>query len=162
VSTDEQAHEAAVAVRRAVLSIGRRLKAERPADGRPSLELSVLGHLRRRGPMTPGDLASAERVQPQTLTRTLTSLEHGGLVARTVHPLDGRRAVLALTEAGLDALSSDMAVRDDWLAAAMAECLTGTERELLRLASELLERLAEAPRTRPSAAADARTARRCR
>jgi DNA-binding MarR family transcriptional regulator len=138
-------HESAVAIRRAVLSLGRRLKAQRPADGRPSLELTVLGHLHRRGPMTPGDLAAAERVQPQTLTRTLTSLERGGLILRTAHPRDGRRALLTLTPAGLDALRCDMSVRDDWLAAAMTGCLTGTERELLRLAAGLLERLADAP-----------------
>jgi DNA-binding MarR family transcriptional regulator len=145
VSASDQDHEAAVAIRRAVLSIGRRLKAQRPAEGRPSLELSVLGHLHRRGPLTPGDLAAAERVQPQTLTRTLTSLEQGGLIARTAHPDDGRRALLTLTQAGHDALRSDMAVRDDWLAAAMADCLTGTERELLLLAAGLLERLADEP-----------------
>jgi DNA-binding MarR family transcriptional regulator len=148
VGVAEEDHEAAVAVRRAVLSIGRRLKAERPAEGRPSLELSVLGHLHRRGPMTPGDLAAAERVQPQTLTRTLTSLEQGALIVRTAHPQDGRRALLKLTEAGLAALRGDMAVRDDWLAAAMADCLTGTERELLRLSAGLLERLADEPRGR--------------
>lgn len=145
VSVSERDYEAAVAVRRATLSIGRRLKAQRPAEGRPSLELSVLGHLHRRGPMTPGELAAAERVQPQTLTRTLTSLERGGLIARAAHPQDGRRAMLTLTEAGLDALRSDMAVRDDWLAAVMASRLTGTERELLRLAATLLERLADEP-----------------
>lgn len=145
MTAQEVDNEAAVAVRRAVLSIGRRLKTERPAEGRPSLELSVLGHLHRRGPMTPGDLAAAERVQPQTLTRTLTSLEHAGLIKRTTHPQDGRRAVLTLTEKGLDALRTDMAVRDDWLAAAMARSLTATERELLRLAAGLLERLADEP-----------------
>jgi DNA-binding MarR family transcriptional regulator len=145
MTAQEVDNEAAVAVRRAVLSIGRRLKTERPAEGRPSLELSVLGHLHRRGPMTPGDLAAAERVQPQTLTRTLTSLEHAGLIKRTTHPQDGRRAVLTLTGKGLDALRTDMAVRDDWLAAAMARSLTATECELLRLAAGLLERLADEP-----------------
>jgi DNA-binding MarR family transcriptional regulator len=144
VSASRQTAESAVAVRRAVLSLGRALKAQRPPDGRPSLELSVLGHLHRRGPMTPGQLAAAERVQPQTLTRTLTSLEEGRLITRAAHPRDGRRVLLALTETGFDGLRSDMAVRDAWLAAAMDRRLTGTERELLRLASELLERLADA------------------
>jgi DNA-binding MarR family transcriptional regulator len=126
-----------------VLNLGRRLKAERAADARPALELSVLGHLHRRGPLTPGDLAVAERVQPQTLTRTLTSLENSGLLSRAAHPHDGRRALLALTEAGLQALRTDMAASDGWLATAMERCLTGTERELLRLASELLDKLSE-------------------
>jgi DNA-binding MarR family transcriptional regulator len=140
---EELALDTAVAVRRSVMGLARRLKMERPAGSHTSLELSVLGHLHRRGPMTPGDLAAAERVQPQTLTRTLTSLEDSHLVSRHEHPEDGRRALLALTDTGLDALRQDMAQRDDWLAAAMKRSLIGTERELLRLAAGLLEQLAE-------------------
>jgi DNA-binding MarR family transcriptional regulator len=144
--TDEadQLRTAAAAVRRSVMSLGRRLKLERPPGGRTSLELSVLGHLLRRGPLTPGDIAAAERVQPQTLTRTLTSLENAGLIARTDHPDDGRRALLTLTDGGFGALRDDMAERDTWLAAAMGASLTSTECELLRLAATLLERLADA------------------
>jgi DNA-binding MarR family transcriptional regulator len=133
-----------MAVRRGVMSLGRRLKLERPAGGRTSLELSVLGHLHRRGPLTPGDVAASERVQPQTLTRTLTSLESAGLISRADHPADGRRALLTLTGAGLGALRDDMAERDSWLTAAMSARLTGTEIELLRLAAGLLERVADA------------------
>jgi DNA-binding MarR family transcriptional regulator len=133
----------AATVRRGVMSLGRRLKLERPADSRTSLELSVLGHLLRGGQLTPGDIAAAERVQPQTLTRTLTSLERRHLISRVGHPQDGRRALLALTDAGRAALRTDMELRDAWLATAMAATLSGTEQELLRLASELLERLAQ-------------------
>lgn len=134
----------AVAVRRSVMALARRLKVERPAGGRTSQELSVLGYLHRRGLLTPGELAAAERVQPQTLTRTLTSLAESGLVSRQEHPHDARRALLALTDAGRDALRHDMAQRDTWLDHAIGETLTGTERGLLRLASELLDRLADA------------------
>lgn len=140
---DEQGLAAAAAVRRGVMGLGRRLKLERPAGpSLTSLELSVLGHLHRDGPMTPGELAAAERVQPQTLTRTLTSLVHSKLVSRQGHPRDGRRAMLGLTEAGLLALRADMTQRDSWLAAAMAAELTRAERELLRLAAELMDQLA--------------------
>lgn len=135
---------AAVAVRRGVMSLGRRLKLERPTGGRTSLELSVLGHLHRRGPLTPGEIAAAERVQPQTLTRTLTSLASAGFISRAGHPGDGRRALLTLTAAGLAALRADMAERDSWLAGAMAATLTGTELEILRLAAGLLDRVADA------------------
>jgi DNA-binding MarR family transcriptional regulator len=143
VSDDQQLMAIASTVRRSVMSLGRRLKLERPADGRTSLELSVLGHLHRRGQLTPGDLAAAERVQPQTLTRTLTSLEAAGLIARAMHPGDGRRVLLGLTEAGLAALRRDMAERDSWLAGAMTATLSGTELEILRLAAGLLERVAD-------------------
>jgi DNA-binding MarR family transcriptional regulator len=88
----EQLSGTAATVRRAVMGLGRRLKLERPPGGRTSLELSVLGHLHRRGALTPGEIAAAERVQPQTLTRTITSLESGGLISRTDHPrTDGER-----------------------------------------------------------------------
>ncbi len=134
---------AAAAVRRGVMSLGRRLKLERAAGGLTSLELTVLGHLHRRGPLTPGDIAAAERVQPQTLTRTLTSLASAGFISRAGHPRDGRRALLTLTEAGLAALRTDLAERDSWLAGAMAATMTSTELELLRLAAALLERVAD-------------------
>jgi DNA-binding MarR family transcriptional regulator len=140
----DQPFGAAAAVRRGVMSLGRRLKLERPPGGRTSLELSVLGHLHRRGPLTPGEIAAAERVQPQTLTRTLTGLESAGLISRTDHPEDGRRSLLTLTDSGRGALRADMAERDSWLAAAMSASLTSTESELLRLAAALLERLADA------------------
>jgi DNA-binding MarR family transcriptional regulator len=144
VTGPDDALAAAVAVRRGVMSLGRRLKAERQPGGLTSLELSALGHLYRRGPLSPGELADAERVQPQTLTRTLTSLVHSKLVSRQGHPRDGRRAMLGLTEAGLLALRADMTQRDEWLASAMAGRLTRTELEMLRLAAELMEQLAQA------------------
>ncbi len=131
------------------MSLGRRLKLERPPGGRTSLELSVLGHLHQRGPMTPGELSAAERVQPQTLTRTLTSLQADDLISREGHPRDGRMNLLALTGAGLDALRRDMAARDAWLTRAMRASLTTTELEILRIAAGLLERVAEAAVAEP-------------
>lgn len=133
---------AATAVRRGVTSLGRRLRLER--GGLTALELSVLGHLHRRGALSPGELATAERVQPQSLTRTLASLEAAGLLARGADPDDGRRSLLVITEAGRDALRNDMQQRDVWLSQAMNRELTSTECELLRLSGELLERLATA------------------
>jgi DNA-binding MarR family transcriptional regulator len=134
---------AATDVRRGVISLARRLRLERSEAGLTALELSVLGHLHRRGPLTPGELATAERVQPQSLTRTLAALEEAGLASRQPDPADGRRSLLALTEDGHAALRAEMEQRDDWLAAAMAAELTITETELLRLAGLLLDRIAQ-------------------
>jgi DNA-binding MarR family transcriptional regulator len=135
---------AATEVRRGVISLARRLRLERSEVGLTALELSVLGHLHRRGPLTPGELATAERVQPQSLTRTLAALEEAGLASRQPDPADGRRSLLAVSQNGQAALRSEMEQRDDWLASAMTAELTVTEMELLRLAGSLLERLAEA------------------
>lgn len=142
--SEADTRRAAIAVRRGVTSLGRRLRTERTPGGLTSLELSVLGHLNRRGPLTPGDLAAADRIQPQSLTRTLMSLEAGGLLSRRPDPGDGRRSLLGITESGLDGLRTEVEKRDNWLAAAMAAHLTSTEAELLRLAAELLEHLADA------------------
>jgi DNA-binding MarR family transcriptional regulator len=135
---------AAVALRRGVVSLGRRLRTERAGGGLTMLELSVLGHLRRRGPMAPGELAAAEQLQPQSLTRTLASLQAQQLTSREADQRDGRRSLLAITDSGLAALASDMQRRDSWLAEVMAATLTHAERELLRLAGELMERLPDA------------------
>jgi len=120
VRPDDDPLSTASAVRRGVTSLGRRLRMERPDPGEPLLQLSVLSHLNRRGPMTPGELAAAERVQPQSLTRTLASLEAAGRILRQPDPDDGRRSLLAIAEAGRLALAGDMRQRDAWLAEAMA------------------------------------------
>jgi hypothetical protein len=49
----------------------------------------------------------------------------------------------AWRQAGRAVLARDMQQRDAWLAAAMEQQLTRAERELLRLAGELMDRLAE-------------------
>jgi DNA-binding MarR family transcriptional regulator len=144
VTSDEVVLRAAAALRRGTTNLSRRLRMERPETGEPLLELSVLGHLSVRGPMTPGELAAAERVQPQTLTRTLAALEAKGQISRQTDIADRRRSLLSVTEAGRRLLLRDMRQRDSWLALAMTQNLTPTECELLRLAAGLMERLAEA------------------
>jgi DNA-binding MarR family transcriptional regulator len=134
----------ATAVRRGVIRLSRRLRAERPAHDVTLLQLAVLAELNDTGPMTPGQLAAAQRVQPQSLTRVLATLTGRGLLGRQAHPGDGRRALLTITADGHQALRRDVDARDRWLAQAMAGQLTPTERELLRLAGELMDRLARA------------------
>jgi DNA-binding MarR family transcriptional regulator len=143
VAEDELLQTATV-VRRGVTRLSWRMRLERPGPGEPLLQLNVLAHLSRRGPMTPGELAAAERVQPQSLTRTLASLEDHVLITRHPDPADGRRSLIAITESGRQMLGRDLRQRDAWLARAMAGHLTPAERGLLRLAGQLLERLAEA------------------
>jgi DNA-binding MarR family transcriptional regulator len=144
---NEELLDRAAEVRRGVTRLARRLRLERPGPGEPLLRLTVLALLHGRGPMTPGDLAAAERVQPQSLTRSLTALEASGLVTRRPDPDDGRRSLLTITDAGLRAIRQDIRQRDAWLAIAMGELLSPVEQDLLRLAGELMERLAEADAT---------------
>lgn len=143
-------------LRRAVNGLSRRMRAERPEDGLPTGRLGVLAHLYRSGPGTPSGIAAALRVQPQSLTRTLAALTRDGLVSRTRDTTDGRSQVVALTREGFAAMARDVRYRDEWLRRRMAAELNQTERELLRLAAPLLERLAADDTTaEPAGAADA-------
>ncbi len=132
----------AVVLRRGTTGLGRRLRAERSSAALSSNKLAVLGHLHRRGPLSPGTITAAERQQPQSMTRVFAELERDGLITRTTSPDDRRAAVLGLTEQGQGALVADMAERDAWLAEALAD-LTPAEVRLLRIAGELMEQLAD-------------------
>jgi DNA-binding MarR family transcriptional regulator len=140
---DEDLLRAATAVRQGTTRLARRLRTERPQTSQTALELGILAHLHRRGPMTPGSLAATERVQPQSLTRTLARLERQHLAVRQPDDQDHRRSLLAITDAGRQALAADMRQRDAWLAEAMARQLTRPEQELLRIAADLMDRLAD-------------------
>jgi DNA-binding MarR family transcriptional regulator len=130
-------------IRSAVTRLARRLRAERPADALAPTKISVLAQLHRNGRMSAGDLAALERVQPQSLTRTLAALEADGLILRRPDELDRRQAVIGITEAGLAALSADMRAREQWLAKAMDIQLSPAERQLLADAADLMDRLAD-------------------
>jgi DNA-binding MarR family transcriptional regulator len=134
---------AAQVMRRATLRLSRRLQAERDENAMSLTKISVLGHLTRKGPMTAGALAAADRLQPQSLTRVLAELEEAGLIARAAGVEDRRQRRFELTPAGRAAGIADMRVRDEWLAGAMARSLSDVERELLLLAAALMERLAD-------------------
>src|SRR5580698_5763130 len=109
---DEREALTATAVRHGVTRLARRLRMERPASGESLLHLALLSLLHSRGPMTAGQLALAQRVQPQSLTRAFSSLEGRQLIARAADPEDGRRSLLTLTERGLEVLRADMRRRD--------------------------------------------------
>jgi DNA-binding MarR family transcriptional regulator len=140
--TPEQRRAVAEQTRGAVARLARRLRAERPADSLSSNKISVLSHLYRRGPSSPGEIAATDRQQPQSLTRVFAELESAGLVRRTQNAADRRGSVLALTSAGIDALRRDMAHRDAWLTDAFDD-LSDEEVALLGRAAGVMERLAD-------------------
>ena len=115
-------------------------------------QAAVLGRLDREGPGWVSDLAAAERVRPQSMAQTVRDLEREGLVARRPDPDDGRRAMVELTGEGRSRLAAERRQREGWLAEAIGEELSPTERAVLREAVALLRRLAgDAPRHRRSA-----------
>src|SRR5437764_15439247 len=140
----EERAAAASEVRMSVMRLARRLRQQRPDHGLSLTRLAVLSRLDREGPATVTALALAERIQPQSMTRAVAELEQRGLLERSPHPTDGRQIVLRISQAGADLLAADRRQRDEWLSVAMADTLTPVEQEFVRVASKLLDRLAEA------------------
>jgi DNA-binding MarR family transcriptional regulator len=121
----------------------RRLR-QAPAAGELTLpETAALARLDRGGPATSADLARAEQISPQSMGTTLAALEARGLVVRAADPADGRRAVMSLSEAGLQALRARRNSRTEELARALSSGFSDAELNRLRAAAPLLERLAQ-------------------
>jgi DNA-binding MarR family transcriptional regulator len=140
---EDETRSTASALRQAMGQLGRRLRAERVSYGLSRSRLSLLNLLALNGPMTASAMAAAERLQPQSLTRMLSRLEDDGLIVRHPDDKDRRQVRIEITHKGTGVLDEDTVRREAWLAKAMAERLTPTERELLRLAAGLMERLAD-------------------
>jgi DNA-binding MarR family transcriptional regulator len=131
-------------LRLSVMRLRRRLAAERQPDNPLSMgQMAVLGALYRNGDQAVGELAAHERVQPPSMTRTVNCLADGGYVERRAHASDGRQVVVTLTDEGRAVLLADRARRDEWLARRLAG-LTADERDALRRATPILQRLAQA------------------
>jgi DNA-binding MarR family transcriptional regulator len=125
----------------ATTRLGRRLRQARPVGELTQNQISVLTSLELAGALTPRELADAERVQPPTMTKVLAKLEERGLIQRAPHPTDGRQVILSATSAGREVIVEQRRVKDEWLTRKLAG-LAAEEREILRRAAEILNRIA--------------------
>lgn len=132
--------ELASIMRVSVMRLSRRLRWERSGPGLSLTQIATLGTLDRHGPLTPRELADHEKVQPPSMTRVLAHLEELDLIVRTPHASDGRQHLVSLTGPAHDLLKEDRRRREAWLAQRLAE-LTQAERDVLRAAAPILERL---------------------
>jgi len=132
--------ELASIMRVSVMRLSRRLRWERADAGLTLTQIATLATLERHGPLTPRELAEHEKIQPPSMTRVLAQLEQLALIDRTPHASDGRQHLVSLTGSAQDLLKEDRRRREAWLAQRLAE-LTQDERDLLRAAAPILERL---------------------
>ncbi|SFE14666.1 MarR family winged helix-turn-helix transcriptional regulator [Blastococcus tunisiensis] len=128
-------------LRLAVMRFSRRLRNQRVDTSVTLTHLAALSTLRQHGPMSPGELAAQERVQPPSMTRVVVALEGMGLVTRTPHPTDGRQVVIDLTPAAQGLLDEEARAREAWLSGRLQD-LAPEERAVLREAAEIMEKLA--------------------
>jgi DNA-binding MarR family transcriptional regulator len=133
--------ELASTLRISVMRLARRVRAQRSDLSLTLTQLAALATLERNGPLTPGELAEHEKVQPPSMTRVLGILEDHGLVQRQPHPTDGRQHLVTITRQAVAMLREDRRRKDAWLAKRLTE-LTADERAALRVAAPVLERLA--------------------
>jgi DNA-binding MarR family transcriptional regulator len=128
------------------VSVGllRRQLGQRPVDGELTTpETAALARIDRGGPTTASALAKFEQISPQSMGATLGALEARGLVERRPDPKDGRRVVLSITRAGLEALRVRRNARAEQLAQALSTGFTRSELRQLMAAAPLIERLAQ-------------------
>jgi DNA-binding MarR family transcriptional regulator len=106
-------------------------------------QLMALGRLATEGPATTSDLAQAEHVRRQSMGEIIAALRAGGLVESKPDPSDGRKILIHATSRGR-ALSENIPVaREAWLDSAIMSTLRPEERQVLRTAATIMNRLAD-------------------
>lgn len=118
-------------VRREALSAGDDLTASR---------LAALATIEDLGPITLGDLAAEEQVQPPSMTRIVARLEEHGLTTREVDAQDRRIVRVQITAAGRQTLERSRTRKTAFLAQRVAR-LSPDARAALVEALPVLEQL---------------------
>ena len=140
IAPDREA-ELAARLRLVVTRLSRRLR-QRGDTGISQSDLSALSTIDRLGPLTLGDLAASERVQPPSMTRVVTHLEEAGLVERQACEKDRRVARVRVTAQGRQLLRRSRTRKDAYLAERL-RTLDLSEQALMAEAVGTLERLLE-------------------
>jgi DNA-binding MarR family transcriptional regulator len=125
----------------AAIRLLRRLRTEDDASGLSAPRASALSVLVFAGPMTLGELARAEQVQPPTISRLIREMEREDLVKVSVDQADRRVKRVAPTPKGRRLLVAARNRRVTRLARAVAT-LPKAEQTLLEVAGKALLELA--------------------
>ncbi|HET6209710.1 MAG TPA: MarR family transcriptional regulator [Jatrophihabitans sp.] len=132
--------ELASALRLSLLRAARRIRSQRVNTSATLSQLSALATVRKCGPLSAGEVASIERVQPPSMTKILAALEASGWVERAAHPEDRRQSIISITPAGRALLEAETRARDEWLSNRLVE-FSEAELQILRDAVAVLDRL---------------------
>jgi DNA-binding MarR family transcriptional regulator len=126
-------------LRLTIARTARRLRQETGTELSPSLT-AALSTIDRHGPLTPGEVATRERIQRPTATRVLARLEEQGLIDRMPDVRDGRSSLLTASTAGRDLLA-ELRTRKTAFLASRIEDLDDEDRATLERAADILERM---------------------
>jgi DNA-binding MarR family transcriptional regulator len=125
--------------RLAVLRLARRLRQQASPGITPSQQ-SALAAIEQKGPLTLGELAGFENVQPPSITRIVGNLEAADLVERTTDVADRRVSLVQITEDGRRELGMIRSQRNAWLAERLAH-LDAADLERLGQALPVLDKI---------------------
>lgn len=123
-----------------VQRVARRIRNNRASGDLGDSQLSVLFHLEARGAVTPGELASLERISPPSMSRTVNALEEAGFVVRQRATDDARKVLVSLTARGEAVLAETRRLRSAWFSDELAS-LSADERAALENALPALRKL---------------------
>jgi DNA-binding MarR family transcriptional regulator len=141
---DPDAGDVAAALLASVSVLVRRVHQVPTGGGLTMPERTALSCLDRSGPTTSSALAREVQITAQAMGATLGVLRDRGLIERSADPVDGRRVLLTVTEAGTQALLNKRNARTELVARALTGgAFTSTELARLGAAALLLERLAQ-------------------
>ena len=128
-------------LRLVVTRLARRLRQQSGADTSPT-QLAVLATIDRLGPITLGELAASERVQPPTITAAVGRLVQQDFVQRRVDATDRRVWRVEITRTGAKFLARQRSRKTAYLAQRL-DTLEPAERATLTEAAAILERVLE-------------------
>jgi DNA-binding MarR family transcriptional regulator len=122
--------------------LARRVRSEGlgTGDDLTASRLSALATIEDSGPITLGELAALEYVQPPSMTRIVARLEEHGFAEREVDPHDRRVARVRITDSGRNVLARSRTRKAAFLARRVGR-LSPSERRALADALPVLEQL---------------------
>ena len=137
--TEQAAH-----LRLAITRTARRMRQEAGSQIGPAAT-AALATIEHHGPLTPSELAKAERIQRPTATRLIARLEQEELVVRAADPADGRCSLISVTAEGRALLRRLRKRKNAYLARRMRD-LPSEDVATLERAAGILERVLEEDR----------------
>lgn len=136
----EESTELADKLHSTAIHLLRKLRREDAASGLNAPRLSALSAVVFGGPVTLGDLATAEQVRPPTMTRIVDALAEQGLVIKKKNEQDARSTLIRATAAGKKLLMQGRERRVRALASQIA-ALGSEDRAVLGRAAEILRKV---------------------
>ena len=142
----ERAEETAAELTKAMVRLRARLRSETSPDELPATwsQLTTLARIVAQGPTTASELAQAEHVRRQSMAETLAVLRSHGLIDAGPDPDDKRKTLISATREGRALTATIPAAREAWLAATLRASISPEEQRVLRRASAIMNKIADA------------------